>query len=116
MILSDAERQLTESLKTARGQRFGSLLKQTYAVLGPRLANSARAIKQETGKITPVDVGGLALQFNLCLKHAFDFLEDVQDQVLPSGTYDRLKDRGLKAKELFEVVAVRNCEGGTSSE
>jgi hypothetical protein len=108
MILSDAERQLTEALKTARGQRFGSLLKQTYAVLGSRLANAARAIKQETGKITPVDVAKLALEFNLCLKHTFDFLEDVQDQVLPSGTYDRLKDRGLKAKELFNVVAIQS--------
>ncbi len=112
MILSDAERQLTEALKTTRGPRFGSLLKQTYAVLGPSLADAAREIKQDTGKLTPTDVGVLALQFNLCLKHTFEFLEDVQDQVLPSGTYDRLKDRGLKAKELFEVVAVRNCEGG----
>jgi hypothetical protein len=110
MLLSDSERQLTESLKTARGKRFGSLLKQTYAMLGSRLANAARAIKQDTGKITPTDVGKLALEFNLCLKHTFDFLEDVQDQVLPSGTYDRLKDRGLKAKEVFE--AVRHYEGG----
>ncbi|NJM74686.1 MAG: hypothetical protein HC852_01665 [Acaryochloridaceae cyanobacterium RU_4_10] len=106
MILSDAERQLTEALKTARGQRFGSLLKQTYALLGPRLTNSAREIKQQTGKLTPTDVGGLALQFSLCLKHTFDFLED--DRVLPSGTYDRLKDRGLKAKEVFKAVAVRS--------
>jgi hypothetical protein len=109
MILSDAERQLTESLKTARGKRFGSLLKQTYATLGPRLAEAARAIKQDTGKLTPRDVGGLALEYNLCLKHTFDFLEDTQDQVLPSGTYNRLKDRGLKANKLFEMVA-EDCE------
>jgi hypothetical protein len=107
-MLSDTEHQLTESLKTARGQRFGSLLKEAYAVLGPRLADSARGIKKNTGKLTPTDVGRLALQFNLCLKHTFDFLEDDQDQVLPSGTYDRLKDRGLKAKEVFEVVAMRS--------
>jgi hypothetical protein len=107
LILSDTEHKLTQALKTARGKHFGTLLKQTYATLGPRLTEAARAIKQETGKITPTDVGKLALEFNLCLKHTFDFLEDVQDQVLPTGTYDRLKDRGLKAKELTRVVAVQ---------
>lgn len=91
---------LTEQLKKARGKHFVLLLKQVYADLSPDLAEQALIIIKETGKLTPTDVGVLALRFNLQLKHTFEFLEE--QNVLPSGTYDRLKDRGLKASEVIQ--------------
>ncbi|MGG6267101.1 hypothetical protein ACQ4M3_13120 [Leptolyngbya sp. AN03gr2] len=95
----------SEALKTARGKRFVALLKQVYTESAPELAASAQAIIEAQGKLTIVDVGVLALQFNLQLKHASEFLEE--QGVLPCGTYDRLKARNLKVSDIMRRAALR---------
>lgn len=92
--------QVLEELKKARGDRFVFLLKQVYAEVSPELAEHAKQMIKKTGKLTPTDVGVLALRFNLQLKHAFEFLEE--QMILPCGTYDRLRDRGLKVADVMQ--------------
>jgi hypothetical protein len=98
--LNPEQLQLTEDLKTARGQRFGELIKETYYSLAPQLLSDARIIIATNNRLTLSDIVQLAIAFNLRLKHCFDFLEDPIDQILPSGTYQKLLDRGLKSKLL----------------
>ena len=102
--LNPEQLELTEQLKLARGKRFGELLKQTYYSLAPELVANAKQIIQETGKISVNDVARLAIAYNLCLKHCFEFLQDPIDQVLSSGTYRKLLDRGLKPKSVMDEM------------
>jgi hypothetical protein len=112
-MLTEEEKALTESLKTARGQEFWRIHRKTYYAIGPKLTTEARRIKLEQGKIVVMDVAILAIQFNLCLKHCFDFLEDRVDQVLPSGSYKRLQDRGLKATKIMREAAEKLAQNNT---
>ena len=91
---------LTNQLRVARGKEFTRLLKQTYSTIAPLLETRTNQMIQTEGKLTPAMVGTLANEFNLCAKHTFEFLEELK--ILPSGTYDRLIDRGLKARDILK--------------
>ena len=51
-MLTKSELQLTNQLKTARGQRFVVLLKQAYQEISPKLAQEANSIIESKGNLT----------------------------------------------------------------
>lgn len=60
-------------------------------------------IVQREGKFTMMALGGLAMQFRLPLTWMDDCLPTITDQQYPSGTWERLRDRGAKAKDIGVV-------------
>jgi hypothetical protein len=100
-ILDEEQIKLTNSLKTARGKHFKKVLIETFHSISPKLKAEARAIKAVSG-IKVRDVAELAIRYNLQLKHCFDFLEDSEgEQIIRFGTYDRLRDAGLKSNQIM---------------
>lgn len=94
---------LTEKLRHTRGKGYYTVLKAILADIGPQLAADAVAILAESGgKMTVYDIGCLAVKYDLNLKATFEWLEE--SRVIPAGTYDRLKDRGLKAREVLTLA------------
>jgi hypothetical protein len=88
--------ELTTELKRSRGKRYGVLIRQVYELLNDELQTKAR--KKDTLSIN--DVALLAVEYNLQLKHCFEFLE--WSNVLPSGTYERFLWRGLKTMKVMQ--------------
>lgn len=52
-----------------------------------------------SGKLTPADLGYLALYHRLNLKALTEWLEECR--LLPYGTYQRLRERGMTTKQCF---------------
>lgn len=97
---------LTEKLRHTRGKGYYTVLQAILADIGPQLAADAVAILAESGgKMTVYNVGCLAVKYDLNFKATCEWLEE--SRVIPTGTYQRLKERGLKAREVFEAVAAR---------
>jgi len=82
-----------------RGSSYTNEYKRLYKELEPelRLAFQSR-VAMSDGKFTPRDFGAIAVEFRLPLTVLDDFLSGYR--LIPSGTWDRLKDRGCKAKDL----------------
>jgi hypothetical protein len=93
---------LTEDLKTARGKRYYDILRLVLAEVGGAIEADARAIVEQTGKITPLDVGRLATRYDLNFKATCEHLED--RNVLPCGTHQSLVERGLKVKRILAAT------------
>lgn len=92
---------LTQQLKTARGKRYYDILKQVIAARGDDIVRDARAaIAANDGKLTAVDVGVLAVRYDLNLKATWEWLEECR--VLPTGTYDKAVSRGMRAKQVLQ--------------
>lgn len=99
--------ELTEKLKVTRGKGYYTVLKAILAQVGPQIAADAEAIKAANGgKFTVYNVGCLAVKYDLNFKATCEWLEE--SRVLPAGTYDRLKERGLKAREVFAAVKAQH--------
>ena len=95
--------ELTDKLKHTRGKGYYTVLKAILAEVGQQIVDDANAIKAESGgKFTVYNIGCLAVKYDLNFKATCEWLEE--SRVLPVGTYDRLKERGLKAMEVFEAV------------
>ena len=98
--------ELTDKLKVTRGKGYYTVLKAILAAIGPQIAADARAIVAENGEFSPYNIGCLAVKYNLNFKATCEWLEE--SQVLPVGTYDRLKRSGLKfGKILLEIKGVQ---------
>lgn len=80
----------------------GANYKRLFDEVGDDLKDAALGIKSRTGKLTARDIGRMAQQFNLPIKTTFEFLE--HREVLPTGTWQRLCDRGLTAKQVIEDI------------
>lgn len=93
--------ELTEKLKVTRGKGYYTILKAILADCGQQILDDANAIKA-TGKLTVLDVGKLAVKYDLNFKATCEWLEE--NRVLPAGSYQRLIDRGLKAREVLEAA------------
>lgn len=94
--------ELTEKLKVTRGKGYYTVLKQILAECGQAIADDARAITAETGQLNAVDIGRLALRYDLNFKATCEWLED--SRILPAGTHGRLMRAGIKPGEVFEAV------------
>jgi len=94
--------ELTDKLKVTRGKGYYTVLKAILGAIGPQIATDARAIVAENGEFSTYNIGCLALKYDLNFKATCEWLEE--SQVLPVGTYDRLKRSGLKfGKILLEI-------------
>ena len=93
---------MTNQLNCLRGLAYYTRLKIILTEFGEQLAEDAR--QQE--KITPVVIGALALKYSLNFKATCEWLEECN--VIPTGVYDRLMERGVRVSDIFEAArAVR---------
>lgn len=85
-----------------RGTTFVSEYKRLYQDLEPELREAfAVRVKKSGGKFTPRDLGAIAVEFRLPLTALDDFLSGYG--LIPAGTWDRLKGRGCKARDIGVV-------------
>ena len=61
-----------------------------------------RVLHRQNKKVTIRFVCELALKYELNLKAMFDFLED--EKLVPYGTYESLKDRGMRPMTMLRQV------------
>ena len=74
----------------------------------PLLVSDAEAARQKLGKLTPLAVAQIAVKRNFPVKTTFEFLEYAE--ILPSGTWMRLADRGYTSKQAVEDVKEHGTE------
>lgn len=65
-------------LKTARGQRYYGLLKSFLRERGKAMVDAFVQIRTEAGKVTPVDIGYIALRFDLNYKATWEWLYEAR--------------------------------------
>jgi len=92
----------TEKLRTARGPEWVRLIRVVFDDVAPRLAADAKAILDATGALTAMDVLRLSKKHDIIPKYAFEWLEE--KAVLPTGTYQKLRDRGFKPMKALEEI------------
>jgi len=83
-----------------RGNNYRLEYKRLYELLKDELKIEFDKIYNSQNKFIPKDLGRLANQFLLPLTALDDFLNSATDGEYPIGTWDRLKDRGLKARDI----------------
>lgn len=93
---------LTDQLKTARGKRYYDILKLILVDVGPQIVADAQQIAIDTGKLTVLDIGRMAVKYDLNYRATCEWLEE--SRVLPAGAYQRLKDNGLKVGEVLAAA------------
>lgn len=82
-----------------RGSAYVGEYKRLYRELEPALRGAFEARKNAGGgRFTPRDLGAVAVEFRLPLTALSEFLEGYG--LLPAGTWERLRDRGCKAKDV----------------
>lgn len=83
-----------------RGKAYVKEMKRIFAEDQDAIRQKFEEIKQRNGgdKFTINNLGEICLHFRLPLTVMCGFLSDLQ--LLPVLTYDRLKDRGLKARDI----------------
>jgi len=104
----------TNKLKVTRGKGYFTVLKTILAECGQQMVNDAKGTIQVEGKFTVLDIGKLAIKYDLNFKATCEWLEE--SMIIPAGTYIRLKKRGLKATKVLEAAAQPNKQnpGGGS--
>lgn len=83
-----------------RGRAYVSEFKRILAEDGDRLRQRFEEIRTEKGKFTPPDLGRLCVEFKLPVTALDAYLSHVTNGEYPSGTWERLRDRGCTAKQI----------------
>lgn len=94
---------LTDKLRTLRGKAYHTLLKTILDECGQQIVQEARVIIVGSGRLAPVDIGALAIKYDLNFRATCEWLEE--SQVIPTGVYDRLIERGLRVSEVLAAVS-----------
>jgi len=81
---------------------FADVYARVRADVTPRLVRKAECIIEDTGQLTPADVITMAIDEDIIPKYAFEWLESAG--VLPTGTYQKLQDRGFKVQKAVEEL------------
>jgi hypothetical protein len=84
-----------------RGEAYGLLKVKILEEESEAIAAYFNEIKNRTGKFTPKDFGAIAMHFRIPLTVMDDLLNKIVG--FPVGTWDRLKDKGCKAKDIGVV-------------
>lgn len=92
---------LRAEIKTARGKRYYALLKAILSRVGKPIVDTANKIHDETGKLTPIDIGYLSLWFDLNFKATCEWLEEAQ--IIPHGMHDRIR-QNVKVGDLYALA------------
>lgn len=85
-----------------RGRAYTSKYKQLLLLLRSEIKEDFERIVAE-GKFTPKDLGQLCLKYRIPVKIMDEWLPDITERKYPSGTWDRLQDRGCKVKDIGVV-------------
>lgn len=95
----------TDRLKVSRGKGYYTVLRLVLAEIGQAMLDDARAIKAERGGISLLDIGRLAVRYDLNLKATMEWLaEGSQGHIIPTGAYDMCVDGGMKARQVLEAA------------
>jgi hypothetical protein len=102
---------LTEQLRHARGKRYYDILRLVLADVGALIVTDARAVIASTGTLTTLDIGVLSVRYDLNYKATVEWLEE--NQVLPTGTYEKMLDSGLGTRlKVGEILAAARQQQG----
>jgi len=83
-----------------RGNAYRVEKRRLRKLLNPSIKLEFDKIYRIEGTFTPKDLGRLANQFRLPLTVLDEFLPQATNYKYKTGTLERLKDRGLKAKDI----------------
>lgn len=87
-----------------RGKDFAKEYKRLYTEVGGAVTQRYFEVVEKSGKFTPKNLGQLAREFRLTIKVMDEWLPDLTNGNYPFGTWERLKDRGVKASQLLEEI------------
>ncbi len=93
---------LNDKLRAARGKGYFTVLKAILAKCGQDIINDAQEVKRKDGRITPFNIAEIALKHDLNFKATCEWLEE--SGVIPSGSHQKLIERGFRATLAFEAV------------
>lgn len=101
--MSDLPIELPQLRPLARqGEAYYKELKSILKAEGDAILRDVAAMRRPGKGLTTSDICRIALTHRLNLKAVFDFLED--KRVLPCGTYDRVKDGGIRPVAAMKEV------------
>ena len=86
-----------------RGNAYKQKYLQIYEQEKDAIAAEFNLVIETTGKFTIRDFGAIAVKFQLPLTAMDDFLNSATNSKFPIGTWDRAKDKGLKARDIGVV-------------
>lgn len=98
----------------ARGQRYYGLLKAFLSVRGKAIVDEARRLRDEQIVLKVVDLAYIHVKFELNFKATVEWLEETQ--VIHSGVYEAIQDRGIKVRELVEKAREKYPEMALKTE
>ena len=81
-----------------RGQAYVKRLKEIYEADKEAIKDEFERIVDHLERLTPLSLGYLCNKFNLPVTVMDDYLSSLE--LIPSGTWERLKDRGCKARDI----------------
>ncbi len=94
---------LTEKLKHCRGKGYYTVLKAIIRDIGPCINSTFDEMMLRNGGISTVDLGYIALIYNLNMKATIEWLEE--SEKLPTGTYDKIFiDHKVKVSKVYEAA------------
>lgn len=110
--MSDLNIELPPLRPLARqGAAYRAELKAILKAEGQAIVAEERIVFHRNGKVTVKDVCRIALAHRLNLKVTFDYLEE--RGALACGTYESLKDRGLRPMAALKEVWAEMQQEGT---
>jgi hypothetical protein len=96
--LDQREFEMQHRLSGLRGSAYVREFKRLLEELRSPITKDFKQIVESNGKFTPKDLGGLCIKYLLPVTVMDDFLNGYD--LLPSGTWDRLREQGCKAKDI----------------
>lgn len=103
---------LLHEFAVARGERYYALLKRILVIQGKAICEAVYQIRDETGKLTPVDMADIVLAFGWPenrMKPLAEWLEECC--LIPAGMYEHLKDIGMKPGDVIRAAKERQRGG-----
>ena len=92
----------TDRLYGLRGEEFNRAYKAAFVELSDRMREEFDRLIEKYGKFTPLCLGLIARKFRLTIKATDDFLASIEDCPYRSGTWEWIKNRGIRATDILE--------------
>jgi hypothetical protein len=86
-----------------KGKPYILRSKELIAEDGDKIAAAFSLVVSTTGRFTPCDLGALAVEFRLPIALLDDYLPSLTGGRYPTGTWERLRDRGCTARAIGVV-------------
>jgi hypothetical protein len=98
----DMARIVEEMNKGARGQRYYALLKAFLSINGKAIHDFAISLKEQRGSLRVIDLGYVALNFDLNFKATVEWLEETH--VIRAGAYSQISRSKLKVADILAAA------------